>query len=159
RLQAGEGSEPGADAAHRTGVQPLLRHLAPGAVGGRREAGDRGRKGALMRLGYAPLLACLLLAACSGSKTPTVDPCAQVVCGVCQDCIEGNCVDRPTDGGTGCLSNKDCAFVPDRHVCNLADGSCVGCVGDNDCPGGTCIAHACKDAKCKTNDDCTSSEA
>jgi len=65
-------------------------------------------------------------------------------------------VDVSTDASTpkACVSSKECKAT--NQVCDLVKGTCVDCVGDNDCGTGTyCIGSACvATKKCSSDKDC-----
>lgn len=108
-----------------------------------------------------PLLA--LAVACGDEGKETRDPCRDVVCLVGQDCVAGECVDRPGDGGSGgggaggaggCRSAADCAFDPAGPLCDTGRGVCVECLGDGHCDEGERCRQGVCEGGCKGDADC-----
>ena len=66
-------------------------------------------------------------------------------------CVSGNCAE--------CANAADCASVPGLPVCNTAasPNTCVGCLGDADCSGGTpkCETGERVCVECLNNGDCS----
>lgn len=97
----------------------------------------------------------LLLGACGSDPDTQADPCKGVVCERGQDCVRGQCVDRPDPEPEGCQTNEDCLFDPAGEFCERQSGRCVACFTNAHCPDGrTCKAGRCEGSVCTTDDDC-----
>jgi len=112
-------------------------------------------------------------------KEIKVDPCANVICPVCQYCLDGNCVARPNgdnDCGSGCQRciNGSCqdydAACPECQYCNsdtcidYCQGidtscgctSCTNCNALDGCSGDSYLDYYCSGISCAyTSDDCS----
>jgi hypothetical protein len=85
--------------------------------------------------------ACVECLADTDCKTPTAPFCAGNKCVPCGMATAGKCAMTnplvPACGPTGacveCNTSADCAFDPNRPICNTADLTCRGCTADTEC--------------------------
>ena len=86
------------------------------------------------------------LSGCGTSLPEPIDGCrTSANCGVNEVCVENKCISLVA-GDTAAV---DSAPAPDTADTIAADGSCLGCQGDDDCDfGGGCVAGACVSGCC-----------